>query len=222
MIAPATAVLACLQAGVVGLLALAVHRRDVAAAVNGAAAVVLALLPAAAEALLGLLGREVAFGVALPLWLAAAGLLHSVGMLGWYESRWWWDHLTHTVSAALVAAVAYAGALVAFGTGRAAAVAVVATLAIGVCWELLELLAREIGDRAGVEPVLVYYGPRDTALDLVFDVLGALVVVGLDLRVFVPVVAQFAGTAEPVVVGGGGAVVAGAIATSLYVLGRNL
>jgi hypothetical protein len=51
-----------------------------------------------------------------------------------------------------------------------------------VLWEFLELAARVVGDRVGASPVLEVYGLRDTALDLVFNAVGAVPVVALDVR----------------------------------------
>jgi hypothetical protein len=216
MLALATFVV--LQSVVLGLVVVAVRRRDLAAAVNATVAFVLAPAPVVVELLAPVvLAREVVLGPTLPVWLAVAGVLHSLGMLGVYESTWWWDHLTHTVSAALVAALLYAGVLVAFpntaGTGGPSGAVVVATvaftLAVGGLWELLELVAREVSERFDVEPALVYYGWRDTVLDLGFDVVGALLVVGADLRVFVPLAEQFPGVT--VLFGGGWVVVGGVV-----------
>jgi len=161
------------------------------------------------------------------LWLAAAGFLHSLGMLGLYErdTTWWWDHLTHTVSAALFAALLYAGLLVgvagapevALSTEAVAGLTILFTLAMGVFWELVELVAREVGERFDVEPVLVHYGRRDTALDLLFDVVGAVLVVGLDLRLFVPLVEQFPDVTRLLVLWGGGIVVVGSVLMALGV-----
>ncbi len=179
-----------LQAAIVLVAVAALRRGNVSAAVNAAAAFGAGLLP---------VWLAVAGPVAgtLPLWMAAAGLLHSVGMLGLYETVWWWDHLTHTVSAALVGALAYAALSVQppalpLGPG---ALTVLFVAAVGVFWELIELVAREAGERFGVEPVLVYYGPTDTAFDLAFDLVGAVLVVTLDLSLFVPVAARNAALA---------------------------
>jgi hypothetical protein len=172
------------------LLVAAVRRRNVAAAVNVSASLSVAALVVAVPD--GLVGPGVG------VWVAVAGVLHSIGMLGVYESRWWWDHLTHTVSAGLVAAFVYALALAAAesgaglgpgaGAGAGVAAATLAlTFAVGICWEVLELLAREVGRRYDVEPLLVNYGRLDTAFDVVFDVVGALVVLALDVRLLVPV-----------------------------------
>jgi hypothetical protein len=185
-----------LQAGIAAAFLVGVYQRDPSVVVNAAVALAAVFLPAVT------LGDVVPMGSPLSLWIGAAGFLHCLGMLGLYESVWWWDHLTHTVSAALVAALVYAVLLAGvdggtIGTrGGAAGVTVLLTLAVGVAWELVELAARDVGDRFDVEPVLVHYGWRDTAFDLGFDALGAVVVVLLDLRVFLPVAAALPGVAD--------------------------
>ncbi|QGN05938.1 hypothetical protein Hrd1104_00610 [Halorhabdus sp. CBA1104] len=182
-----------MEAAVVAILVWAIRRRDLAVATNAFAGALLVVTPFVAAPLLDAIGSQrPAIGPLLPSWIALASLLHAIGMLGVYESTWWWDHLTHTVSAALVAALVYGGAVVALGETTGATmsprvITVTTTLLVGVLWEGLELLARAIGDRLDVEPVLVHYGWLDTALDLVFDVVGAVLVVAFDVRVFVPV-----------------------------------
>ena len=217
--APATALVVLLQAGILAVLAVAVRRGNVAATVNALGSFALAVLPTT----LAWLGRPVALGPELPLWLAAAGLFHSVGMLGPYDSVWWWDHLTHTLSAALVAALVYAAAIVALPTlgfaadpAAVAAVTVALTFGAGVLWELVEILARAVGERYGVEPVLVHYGWRDTAADLVFDVVGAVLVAALDVRVFLETAERFPGVSRVVLLVGG-VVLAGSLAAGLLV-----
>lgn len=143
------------------------------------------------------------------LWVAGASFLHTLGMLGLYESVAWWDHMTHTLSAGVLAAVFYPASVVTVSRYTAApastfviaSVTVVLVLAAGVAWELLELVARELGKHYDIEPVLVHYGRRDTALDLVFDAVGAVVVVALDVRLFLPVAERFPGTATAILAG---------------------
>jgi hypothetical protein len=215
-----------LQGAILALCLVAVRRRNIAAAINAVGAFVLALLPVVLDIVLPvILTRSVLFGPVLPVWLAAAGFLHSFGMLGLYESTWWWDHLTHTVSAGLVAALLYAGAIVTLpdiagigdSSGIIVAVTVVFTFAIGVFWELIELVAREVGERFDIEPVLVHYGWRDTVVDLGFDVVGAFVVIGADLRIFVPLTEQFPGVTGAVLVGSGWIVFGGSILMALLI-----
>ncbi|QLG48139.1 hypothetical protein [Natrinema halophilum] len=189
-----------LQGGILVILLEAIRRRDIAAAVNAVVSFAAVFLPLLVE----VVAREatsatVSVGPELPLWIAVAGFLHSIGMLGPYDSIRWWDSLTHTVSAMLVAALVYAGLIVVArntaAVGRSSGGVVVLTIlimvAVGVFWELIELVARDVGERYDVEPVLVHYGWRDTALDLVFDMVGTLLVVVLDLRLFVPLAAEY-------------------------------
>ncbi len=214
------------QSAILSVLIVAVRRRDVAAAINTFGSLVLTLLPTVLEAVVHTgSGRALVVAPSLVLWLAVAGFLHSLGMLGPYDSTWWWDHLTHTVSAALVAALLYAAFLVTVPSpteympwpGGVGTLTVVFTFVIGVFWELIELVAREIGDWYDIEPVLVYYGWEDTALDLVFDVVGALVVVVLDVRVFVSTVERFPIVTERLLVASGWLVVLGSITMALFI-----
>lgn len=132
----------------------------------------------------------------LSVWLAVAGLAHTIGMFGPYDTVWWWDHVTHTLSAALLAALIYATLLaahhhvegIALGPPARIGGTLLCTLAFGVVWEFFELLARELGRIRGVDPVLEYYGLRDTVLDLAFNAFGAGIVVAVDLRIMVPIV----------------------------------
>jgi len=221
MNAPSLASLSALLAAIAVVLALAVRRGNVAAMVNAVVSLAVAGVAVAAAAGFqfhaGFVAPELAF------WTAVAGLLHSIGMLGPYESVWWWDHLTHALSAALLTALAYAGLLVATdaATPVVAASAVAYTVLAGVCWELGELVARAVGERYDVEPVLVYYGWKDTAYDLVFDVVGALFVVVLDVRVFVDLAATAPATARQLLVWSTVSVAAAAAVMAVALLARR-
>jgi hypothetical protein len=207
-----------LQGGIAGALLVGLRYRNPSAAINAAVALALALLPTLA------LDRLAGAGSVLSLWIAAAGFLHCLGMLGLYESVTWWDHLTHTVSGALVAAVCYAALLVVgAGTGlpdtpfSVPSATVLFTVAVGVFWELAELLARDVGERFDVQPVLVHYGWRDTVLDLGFDALGALAVVLFDLTVFVPILERTPALTRLALLWSTGLVIAGSILAFLGV-----
>lgn len=90
--------LVVLQAGIVVALLEALRRQDIAAAVNALVSFAGALLPVLAEFVFrSAFAQSVSFSPELPLWIAAAGCLHSFGMLGPYDSVWWWDNLTHSV-----------------------------------------------------------------------------------------------------------------------------
>ncbi|MFC7068627.1 hypothetical protein [Halobaculum lipolyticum] len=216
-----------LVGGTVAAGVVAVRRRDVSATVNAAFSLTVATLPFALPAFVpGRVAEAVAAVPELSLWFAAAGFLHVLGMLGWYDTVWWWDHLTHSVSSALLAALVYAALVVVGRVGprpvlpgaTLAVVAVGFVFAVGVFWELFELLARDLSERLDVDPVLVHYGWRDTGFDLVFDTLGALLVVAADLRVFVPVAAGAPDATRTALVWSGWAVVAGSAVMTAYLL----
>lgn len=215
-----------LQSATFALVIIAVRRQDIAAVVNSIVVFALALLPAAAEIVLPVVTtRGIQFDPVLPAWLAAAGFLHSLGMLGLYESTWWWDHLTHTVSAGLVTALIYAGVIVTLPemAGRAVspmavvAATVVFTFALGVFWELLELVTRNVGDRFDIEPLLIHYGWRDTVADLGFNVVGIFLIIGTDLRIFVPLMDQFPDATTAVLIVGGWILVGSSVIMALAI-----
>lgn len=128
---------------------------------------------------------------ALTLWITGAVFLHAVGVIGvpgsprnLYASVWWYDHLTHALSASVVAAAGYA-------TARAIDLhteevrlpprfmfvfILLVTLAFGVLWEVIEFVIGEIAATVGGGAILTQYGLGDSMLDLVFDSLGAVVV----------------------------------------------
>lgn len=177
---PAVAVAALVGGQALTVLA-AVRRRAFAAVVNGGGSLAVALVAVA-------LTLRTPVGPGFAAWVGVAALLHTYGMLGPYETVWWWDHLTHAVSGGLVAALVYAAAVVSLDA-RVGAVTVGLTLALGVLWEVIELLARVVGRWFDLEPVLVHYGWDDTAVDLVVDAAAALAVVALDVRLLVPLLA---------------------------------
>jgi VanZ family protein len=129
---------------------------------------------------------------ALTLWITAAVFLHALGTVGipgtelesFYRQVWWWDHMTHALSASVVAAAGYA-------TARAVDLhsedvylpprfmfvfILLLTIAFGVLWEVIEFSIAEVATLTGSTSVLVQYGLRDTLLDLVFNTIGAVVV----------------------------------------------
>jgi hypothetical protein len=213
-------VVALLVAGIVAALVEGIRRESGAVVVNAVAALGVAAVPSAV-----LLSLEAGPALVwdITLWAAAASFLHSLGMLGLYESVDWWDHLTHTLSAGVLAAAFYPMSLVAWSdtaelTLAVAGATVGLTLAAGIAWEILELVARELGKRYDIEPILVHYGRRDTALDLVFDVVGAVLVLALDVRLFLPVVEQYPEMAGALLTGSAVGCAIGIVALTVAVL----
>ena len=147
--------------------------------VNGVFALAVTFLP-------GVLKRDYRLSLSpvLTLWITVAVFLHVLGMLGLYEEFWWWDHLTHMLSATLVAGVGYATArafdeysdAVYFPPRFMFVYVFLFTLAAGVVWEVLEFAARMGARLVGVQPVLIQYGLSDTIIDLIFDAVGGVLV----------------------------------------------
>jgi len=168
-----------LQVAIAVMLVVGLVTRNVGVVVNATVALGVTFLPA-------LLARDYALHPSpkLTLWITLAVFLHTLGMFGGYAHVWWWDHLTHTLSASVVAAVGYAAAraLDAHSDGLRFTerflfvFTVLFTIALGVFWEVLEFAMRELATLFDREPVLIQYGLEDTIVDLLFDVVGAILV----------------------------------------------
>lgn len=167
------------RGGLVAVLVVGAFTVNVSVLVNAVGALAVTYLPS-------VLRRDL--DVPLPPWTAAyvavAVLLHGVGMIALYDGVWWWDHLTHVLSATVVAGVAYL-VVTAFDEHDPridlpqpflGAYVVAFALAAGVLWEVGEELLRQLAIAAGLDPVLVVYGIEDSVLDLVFDAAGGVVV----------------------------------------------
>ena len=140
----------------------------------------------------------------LTLWITTAVFLHALGTMplpaglvevvgsapdgaayaSLYSSDGWWDHLTHGLSASVVAGVGYATAraLDEYASGvhfppRFMFVYILLfVIAFGVLWEVIEFGIGELAVLLGMGSVLTQYGLSDTMLDLVFDTVGGALV----------------------------------------------
>jgi hypothetical protein len=176
-----------MQVGIALILLVGLARRNVSVVVNATFALAATALPAVLER-----DYRLPLDAGLTLWITAALFLHTLGMLGLYDGVWWWDHLTHTLSATIVAAVGYVTARAVDESSEDIYLPrpflfvyiVLFTLALGVLWEVLEFAARGGAELFGLDPVLVQYGLSDSLLDLVFDAVGAVVVALFGAGVF--------------------------------------
>ncbi|WP_255195549.1 hypothetical protein [Halorarius litoreus] len=188
-----------MEVGLIGIFFIGLDRGNTGIVVNAAVALAVAQLPPILER-----DYEIPMDAGLTLWITAAVFLHSLGTLGFpepvvvvlqsagldvpngsfYKNTWWWDHMTHALSASVVAAVGYSVA-------RAVDVhnedvrlppkfmfvfILLVTIAFGVFWEVLEFIIGEAAAALGSDSVLTQYGLDDTMLDLVFNTLGAILV----------------------------------------------
>ena len=160
---------------IVAVFGVGLRQRNWGAVVNAVLALVAASLPDALER-----QYDVDFRPWQRLYAGVAMLTHAVGMLGPYDEQGWWDHVTHTFSATLLGGVVY---VVAHRRDRDPRPRVLAAIGVGgLVWELLEYAVHAISDRLGVESILVPYSTRDTLLDLVFNLVGAALVLAFGDR----------------------------------------
>lgn len=92
--------------------------------------------------------------------------LHKTGAhLGYYPRFWWFQMVTHFVSASALALLLYqAGQTLSLEGGTLVGVVIVLSLLGAVGWELVEYL--------GVFPDLHWWGPADSLLDMTMNVVG--------------------------------------------------
>jgi hypothetical protein len=171
-----------IKGAIIAVIMAGVRRRNSGAVVNGALSFAAAYLPRFIEH-----RYNVAFRPWQRMYTATAMLTHAAGMLGLYDDTWWWDHLTHVLSASLLGGFVHVAA---FRRGRDPNSRVLAAIVGGgVLWELMEYTIHGVTERLGLQPVLIPYSARDTLLDLVFDLVGALLVLVFGnrfLRNFIP------------------------------------
>ncbi|WP_436343120.1 hypothetical protein [Natronorubrum sp. FCH18a] len=166
-----------LHAGIVAALAAGIRRRDPSVIVNGALSLTFVSLPRYLKR-----RYDVRFRPWQREWISTAALIHTLGMLGPYDRVWWWDHLAHTLSGVVFAGAADVvyrsdidGERRASRRSRTAFVAGI-TFGLGFVWEVFEYIVHALGNRIGFDPLLVHYGRLDAVGDLVFDLLGAMIV----------------------------------------------
>lgn len=170
----------------VGLLFIGIDRGNVGIIVNTTASLVVVQLPAILER-----DFDLTMDPQLVLWITAAAFLHGIGIVGvpgvspsLYKNIWWWDHLTHSLSASVVAAAGYAtvravdihSETVDIPARYIGIVLLIFVLAFGVLWELLEFAIGVTADMAGTRTILTQYGIEDTLKDLTFNSMGGVIV----------------------------------------------
>ncbi|MFD1570549.1 hypothetical protein [Halorubrum laminariae] len=170
-----------MQLFLIGIVAYGFLAGEQKAISNGVISLLVTLIPAALER-----RYDLPLDPWLALWITIAVFLHTVGSAGFYARVEWWDHVTHALSASLVAAVGYTSlrAVDLHSDGirippRFAFVfIVVVVLAFGVVWELFEFGLDIVATETGIDMPLAQHGLDDTVLDLMYNTAGA-VLVGL-------------------------------------------
>ena len=169
----------------VGLLFVGIERGSVGIIVNTGVALLLARLPSILER-----DYQLAMDPRITLWITSAAFFHAIGTvipgtgLKLYSDVGWWDHMTHALSASVVAAAGYAtvraidehSEKVHLPSKFVAVIILLFVLAFGVLWELLEFALGIAAEQLGSASVLTQYGVYDTLWDLVYNSIGAVLV----------------------------------------------
>lgn len=122
---------------------------------------------------------EIVLPFELNFWIVLALFLHVIGgFSGFYDNVPYWDHITHAMSASLIAAL---GFVVVVSVDKYVETIhlprpflvlfiIMFTMAFGVIWELMEFLNDQIfGTR-------LQYDLDDTMVDMMFDAFGGFIV----------------------------------------------
>jgi ABC-type nickel/cobalt efflux system permease component RcnA len=170
----------------VGLLFIGIERGSTGIIVNTGVSLAVVQLPAILER-----DYDIPMDPRLTLWVTLAAFLHAVGVVGipgsglsFYTTIGWWDHLTHSLSASVVAAAGYATVRaldihleeVHISPKVVSVVLLICVLAFGVLWELLEFAIGVAADEFGTGTILTQYGIEDTLKDLTFNTFGGIIV----------------------------------------------
>ncbi|RRJ33855.1 hypothetical protein [Halocatena pleomorpha] len=175
-----------MQVGLIGMFFIGLDRRNTGIIVNSFIGLFVAQLPPLMER-----DYDIPMDPTLTLWITGAVFFHALGTVGipgadlsFYRSVWWWDHLTHALSASVVTAVGYAtvraidlhSSDVHLPSEFMFVFLLLFVLAFGVLWEVVEFTLSEVSRIVGGGSILTQYGIEDTMLDLVFNAVGAIVV----------------------------------------------
>ncbi len=168
-----------MQGLLVGIIIYGIVFAQPKAITNGSLALAITFAPALFER-----NVKVPLDPWLGLWITLAVFLHTLGSAGLYGAVGWWDHLTHAMSASVVAGIGYtfARAVDLHHEGimiprRFAFVFIVITvMAFGVVWELFEFGLDVAAEGTGIEMPLSQHGIDDTVRDMMFNTLGAVLV----------------------------------------------
>lgn len=179
--APATqrAITRAMQVVLAALVVYGFVRGNSKAVVNGSITLLITFVPALLER-----RYDLPLDPWLALWLTAAVFLHVLGSSGLYVHIPWWDHVTHALSASLVAGAGYTVARaidlhheeITIPRRVAFVYLFVVVLSFGVVWELFEFGLDVAAQETGLTMPLAQHGLDDTVKDFMYNSLGALVV----------------------------------------------
>jgi hypothetical protein len=166
-----------MQAGMLGVAAAGIVTGNFTWVPAAVVALFVTLIPALVRRDLGiLLPIELNFLIVLALFFHVVG-----GFSGFYDSVPGWDHITHVMSASLVAALSFSAVVtidkyvdtIFLPRPFLAFFIVMFTMAFGVLWEIMEFANDQL---AGT---MLQYNLEDTMVDLIFDGFGGFLIASL-------------------------------------------
>jgi len=168
-----------MQMSLLGLIAYGIVVVEPKAIINGGVTLLITFVPAMLKR-----NYDLPLDPWLGLWITTAVFLHTLGSAGLYTRIFFWDNITHAISASLIAAAGYTTARAVdihsdeiHVPQRFAFVYIfVVVLAFGVVWELFEFGLDVVAEATGVAMPLAQHGLDDTVRDTMFNSLGALIV----------------------------------------------
>lgn len=171
----------------VGLLFIGLERRDAGVVLTAAVALGVAKLPALLER-----DYEIELDTGLTLWITAAVFLHALGVGGIpgteqipYRTVPGYDHVTHSLTATVIAAVGYTTVRALDGHSDNVhlpprftfAFVLLFVIAFGVFWEIIEFTVNLVTAAMNLEVSgATQHGLDDTMFDLLFDAVGGVIV----------------------------------------------
>ena len=168
-----------LQVALAGILGYGLVALQFELAVNAGLPLAVTFLPA-------VLRREYSYTMdaGLVLLITVAVFLHAFGSLGFYTRYSWYDEITHTVSAILVAGIGYAvltalekhSSEIDLTSKLRGAFILIFVLAFSVIWEVFEFGAVWLSQVVGVTSPVQVFGIDDIVTDMVFNVVGGVLV----------------------------------------------
>ncbi|AFV24847.1 hypothetical protein Mpsy_2644 [Methanolobus psychrophilus R15] len=166
-----------MQAGLFILLIVAIFIGDLPTALNAIAGLAITFAP-------NFITRKynIPLDPGLTLWITLAIFMDALGTFAFYENVARWDNITHALSASVITAAGYAliraidiySDKIYIPPKVLFLFILLFVLATGVLWEIMEFLTDELADELGYNAVLVQHGINDTMIDLLFNLLGAI------------------------------------------------
>lgn len=160
------------------MIGVGIYTKSSKIVINSALGLFVSILPALFE-------RDYRFAVSpfLSLWITSAVFFHALGSFGLYGAVGWWDHLTHSLSASLVAGTGYTVIRsidlhrddIRLPSRFMFVFILMTVIAFGVVWELFEFGLDIIATSTNISMPLAQHGLKDTMKDMSFNLVGAVI-----------------------------------------------